>query len=174
MKDSAVHQLQKELSEVAATQIIQDSSLTIAASLKVAMVFGLLAGVTSAATPHTEYHHCLLGQVSQGSEVVFRTVGQRRKKLNMKLQVQVQHDLKTTKAKDRLNKLSEKYNMEIEWKDSSTGVGEISYGGFKVPGEVQLKEKSVLMIVELPRAARFFQTKIKNELQNTLFQTLNS
>ena len=92
----------------------------------------------------------------------------------MKLQVQVQHDLKTTKAKDRLNKLSEKYNMQIDWKDVNTGAGEINYGGFKVPGEVQLKEKSVLMIVELPRAARFFQTKIKNELQNTLFQTLNS
>ena len=92
----------------------------------------------------------------------------------MKLQVQVQHDLKTTKAKERLNKLSEQYNMEIDWKDVNTGSGTVSYGGFNVPGEVQLKEKSVLMIVELPRAARFFQTKIKNELQNTLFQALNS
>ena len=64
--------------------------------------------------------------------------------------------------------------MEIEWKDVNTGTGTVTYGGFDVPGEVQLNEKSVRMIVEIPRATRFFQTKIKNELQNTLFQTLNS
>ena len=92
----------------------------------------------------------------------------------MKIQVQAKHELRTKKVKEKLNKLSEQYNMKIDWQDENTGTGEVSYGGFKVPGEVQLKPDSVLLIVEVPRAARFFQTKIKNELQNTLFQTLNS
>lgn len=169
-----MHRHQRKPFGLAAMQTTAASSLTIAASLKAAMVYGLLAAGTSAATPRTEYHHCLLGQDLQGSEVVLLTAGQRKKKLNMKLQVQVQHDLKTMKVKDRLNKLSENYKMKIDWKDANTGTGTLTYSGFNVPGEIQLKEKSVLMIVELPRAARFFQTKIKNELQNTLFQALNS
>ena len=92
----------------------------------------------------------------------------------MKLQATAKHNLKSKKVKEKLNKLSEKYGMEISWLDDSTGTGTLNYSGFKVPGEVQIKDESVTLIVEVPRAARFFQTKIKNELENTLFQTLNT
>ena len=155
-------------------QVTQVLSHTIAELLKVATVFGLFAGVTLAEAKPIEYHHYLPGQVLRGKGQHSRTAGLKKRSSSMKIQVQVQHDLKTAKVKEKLNKLSARYNMEIEWKDVNTGTGTVTYGGFDVPGEVQLNEKSVRMIVEIPRAARFFQTKIKNELQNTLFQTLNS
>lgn len=149
-------------------------SHTTAALLKVATVFGLFVVGTLAEAKPIGSHHSLLEQVLPGRSQHLPTAGLTKRSSSMKIQVQVPHELKTKKVKEKLNNLSAKYNMEIEWKDSNTGTGTVSYGGFEVPGEVQLNEKSIRMIVEVPRAARFFQTKIKNELQNTLFQTLNS
>ena len=152
--------------------IIQDSSLTIAALLKVAMVSGLLVVDTSAATPHTEYHRCLLEQDLQDRNQLFRTVGQRRK--SMKLSAKSSHNLTTKKAKEKANELASEFGMAIEWIDETTGRGTLEYSGYKVPGEIQIKQDSVLLIVEVPKAAFFFQKKIKNELENKLFQVLNS
>jgi hypothetical protein len=171
-KASVAVQHPKEHSEVAAMQITQGSSHTIAESLKVAMVFGLLAGVTSAATLHTEYQTYLLEQDSRNRSQVLRTVGQRRK--TMKLTAKANHELPLKKAKEKANELASDYGMSIKWIDETTGRGTLEYSGFTVPGEIQMKEDSVLLIVEVPKAAFFFQKKIKNELENKLFQVLNS
>lgn len=171
-KDSVAVRHPKEHSEVAAMQIIQDLSLTIAASLKVAMVFGLLAGGTSAATLHTEYQIFSLGQDSRNRSQLLLTAGQRRK--TMKLTAKANHKLPLKKAKEKANELASDYGMSIKWIDETTGRGTLEYSGFTVPGEIQMKEDSVLLIVEVPKAAFFFQKKIKNELENKLFQVLNS
>lgn len=92
----------------------------------------------------------------------------------MKLTAKANHKLPLKKAKEKANELASDYGMSIKWIDETTGRGTLEYSGFTVPGEIQMKEDSVLLIVEVPKAAFFFQKKIKNELENKLFQVLNS
>lgn len=92
----------------------------------------------------------------------------------MKVKAKANHNLPLKKAKEKANELASDYGMSIKWIDETTGRGTLEYSGFTVPGEIQMKEDSVLLIVEVPKAAFFFQKKIKNELENKLFQVLNS
>ena len=92
----------------------------------------------------------------------------------MKLTAKANHKLPLKKAKEKANELASDYGMSIKWIDDTTGRGTLEYSGFNVPGEVQLKTDEVLLTVEVPKAAFFFQKKIKNELESKLSQVFNS
>ena len=153
---------------------IVQTSLPMTAELhKVLMDYGLLAADTSAETLPTEFQILSLEQDSKDKSQHLPTAGQ-RKKTTMKLTARANHDLPMKQAKEKANKLAAGYGMSVDWFDDTTGRGTLEYSGFNVPGEIQMKPNQVLLIVELPKAAFFFQKKIKNELENKLFQALNS
>ena len=185
MRDLVVQVHQKEPSGVAAMRIVQISSHTIAALLKVAMVFGLLAGVTSAATLYTEYQACLPEQDLLDRKVVLLTAGKeatrsrsrKRKASDMAAEVivSVKHDLPVDTVKERLTKSADDFaGLEFvpDWKQSNKADVALSYGGFSTNGNISISESIAIVTVKIPRVARLFSGKIKAELTKAMEKAL--
>lgn len=181
-----MHQHQSKPFDLVAMQTTPASSRTIAALLKVAMVFGLLVVDTSAATPHTESLRCFLVQDSLDKKVVSLTAGQRPKRsrsrkrgasdMGAEVIVSVKHDLPVDTVKEKLTKSADDFaGLEFvpDWKQSNSADVAISYGGFSTNGNISISESAATVTVKIPRVARLFTGKIKSELSKAMEKSLN-
>ena len=88
------------------------------------------------------------------------------------MKIKRKHNRTQAEAKERLIALADTMGMTLEWVNSDSAVGSMSYNGVTVSGAAQVTDTEVVLDVELPRLARMFSGRIQKQVEKEMDKAL--